>query len=144
MMNSRSLALLAMFAVVIAVSSSVTAADHYDCEFVNECGLDIDVQLAFSSKDYYRYKGVDEFTLHGKVSRVISYALQKVLNIFDVRALLWEVKAIVDGEFKHAFVLVPLDAKVVITDRAAGPCADVYVTSKISHQPILVGRAYLH
>ncbi|BBN08967.1 hypothetical protein MPTK1_4g16010 [Marchantia polymorpha subsp. ruderalis] len=144
MVNSRSLALLAMFAVVLAVSSSVTAADYYETEFVNEYSLDIDVQLAFSSKDYYRYKGVDEFTIHGQVSRVISYSLQKVLNIFDVRALLWEVKAVVDGELKHAFVLVPFDAKVVITVRAAGPCADVYVSSKISHRPILVGRAYLH
>ncbi|KAG6541746.1 hypothetical protein Mapa_016758 [Marchantia paleacea] len=142
--TTRNLSLMAAFAATIAIFSSVAAAKVYECDYVNECGLDVHVEVSQPYKSKYGYKGVDGFYLHDNASKLVSYTLEKLLYPFDLGGIFWDVKAIVNGEELVAKCYLPLDAKVLITKGNGRVCAEVYVYRKILHKYIISSVVYLH
>ncbi|KAG6547093.1 hypothetical protein Mapa_011344 [Marchantia paleacea] len=143
-MTTRSLVLMAAFAATIAIFSSVAAANVYECNYVNECGVDVHVEVSPSYKSKYGFKGEDGFYLHDKASKIVSYTLEKLFSPFDLGGIFWDVKAIVDGEELVATCYLPLNARVVTTKRNGRVCAEVYVYSKILLKYIISSVVYLH
>ncbi|BBN17971.1 hypothetical protein MPTK1_7g18410 [Marchantia polymorpha subsp. ruderalis] len=142
---TRSLVLMTAIAGTVAMfSSAAIAADVYECDYKNECGVDVHVTVSPSYKSKYGYKGDDEFDLHDKASKLVRYTLEKLSSPLDLLGIFWNLKAVVDGEELDASCFVPLNAKVVITKRNGRVCSEVYVYSKILRKYFVISVVYLH